>query len=167
MGPPLGNRAVTFFSPFFILKPQGILPPSDGASAPYVVWEGYGICPCGQLRGNRLQGGHWRGVQACIFCQGYLVWEWELAFFPLAGQIPIISLLGASLKHSSQTAPLQAFFPESTSESTVPKLRARGHSLGSTRCPFGTVVFLRSSSRVLGAASPEKQSCLKNFTLLS
>lgn len=88
-------------------------------------------------------------------------------FFPLAGQIPIISLLGASLQASSQTAPLQAFFPESTSESTVPKLRARGHSLGSTRCPFGTGVFLRGSSRVPGAASPHKRSCLKNSTLLS
>lgn len=44
-------------------------------------------------------------------------------YFSLAVQIPIVSLLGASLKHGSQTAPLWSFFPESTGESAVPRLR--------------------------------------------
>jgi len=82
-------------------------------------------------------------------------------------QIPIVFLLGASPKHGNQTAPLWSLFPESTGESTVPKLGAKGHFLGSILCPFGTVVLLKRSSYVLGAASPKKQSCLKYLTLLS
>lgn len=43
-------------------------------------------------------------------------------YFSLAVQIPIVSLLGTSPKHGSQTALPWSSFPESTSESTVPKL---------------------------------------------
>lgn len=74
---------------------------------------------------------------------------------------------GTSKAQQLNCPSLWLFFPESTSESTVPKLRARGHRLGSTWCPFGTVVFLQRSSCVLGATSPKKQSCLKYLTWLS
>lgn len=48
------------FSPWSL---RASSPPPDGASLPSLVWEGYGICPCGRLRGRILQGGHWRGAQ--------------------------------------------------------------------------------------------------------
>lgn len=167
LGSPVGNRAVTFFSSFFTLKPQSILPPPDGPSLPSLVWEGYGICPCGQLRGRIFQGGQWRGAQFKLtdFVGVTLYGNGNLLFSPRAGQIPIISLLGASPEPSSHKLPNCSHF--SLNPSVNSKLRARGHSLGSTQCPFGTVALLRSSSCVLGATSPEKQSCLKNFTLLS
>lgn len=145
LGAPVGNTAGTFLSPFSILKPQSIL---------HAMWWGITSFPglggvqdlsLWQLRGRILQGGHWREAQLKLAdFVGVTLYGNGNCFFPRAGQIPIISLLGASLEPSSQTAPLQAFFPEPR-ESPVPRLGARGHSWGSTPCPFGTGAFLRSS----------------------
>lgn len=136
-----------------------------------INWYGKSMVfvPVGNPEATYFREGHWRGVQfkCAYFVRVTLYGNGNSCYFYLAVQIPIVSLLGASPKHGSQTAPLGSFSPEPTSESTVPKLGARGHYLGSTRCPFGTVVFLKRSSYVLGAASPKKQSCLKYLTLLS
>lgn len=133
-----------------------------------MVWEGYGVCPVDNPEATYFRGGHWRRAQfkLAYFVRVTLYGNGNLLFFSSCANSHRFPFRGIS-EAWQPNCPTVVIFPWIHRWIRCPQVTARGHYLGSIRCPFGTVVFLERSTYVLGDAYPKKQSCLKYLTLLS